>query len=213
MEPKSIAILGAGNVGAALARVWAACGHSIAFGVPDPESGKVKSATATLKGKARAAHNQEAVQSASVVALCVPWPAAEEAIRTSGNLTGKILIDCTNPLSPDLKGLVVGITTSAGEQVAGWARGASIVKAFNTIGAVNFGNAQFGPQRADGFYCGDDAPAKAVARELIESAGFDPVDVGPLRNARLLEPLAMLWIDLAVNQRQGANHAFKLLRR
>jgi predicted dinucleotide-binding enzyme len=213
VESKSIAILGAGNVGATLARVWAACGHSIAFGVPDPDRERVKSAIVALRGKGRAAHNEEAVQSASVVALCVPWPAAEEAIRTSGDLRGKVLIDCTNPLSPDLKGLVVGTTTSAAELVAGWARGARTVKAFNTIGAVNFGNAQFGPQRADGFYCGDDAPAKTVARELIESAGFDPVDVGPLRNARLLEPLAMLWIDLAVNQRQGANHAFKLLRR
>jgi predicted dinucleotide-binding enzyme len=96
-----IAILGAGNVGAALARVWAACGHSIAFGVQDPVSEKVTAAIAALKGKGRAAHNEEAVQSATVVALCVPWPAAEQAIRTYGNLTG---IDSTNPVSPDLRG-------------------------------------------------------------------------------------------------------------
>jgi predicted dinucleotide-binding enzyme len=112
-----------------------------------------------------------------------------------------------------LKGLTIGTTASAGEQVAAWATGARVVKAFNTIGAANFGNARFGAQRADGFYCGDDAVSKSAVRELIEAAGFDPVDVGPLRQARWLEPLAMLWIDLAVNQRQGANHAFKLLRR
>ncbi|MGH9455635.1 MAG: NADPH-dependent F420 reductase, partial [Terriglobia bacterium] len=110
-------------------------------------------------------------------------------------------------------GLTVGLTTSAAELVASWAPGAKVVKAFNTVGAAVFGNAQFGPQRADGFYCGDDAGAKSVVTHLIEQAGLEPVDVGALVNARLLEPLAMLWIDLAVNQRQGPNHAFKLLRR
>ena len=213
MAKYSIAILGAGNVGGGLARVWAAAGHDVTFGLPNPQSDKAQAAVKALGGKARAATNKDAVASAQVVALCVPWPQAEAAIRTSGSLSGKILIDCTNPLAPDLSGLSIGTSTSAGEQVAAWASGAKVVKAFNTIGAANFGNAQFGSQKADGYYCGDDASAKAAVRELVAAAGFDPVDVGPLRNARLLEPLAMLWIDLAVNQRQGINHAFKLLRR
>ncbi len=213
MANYSTAILGAGNVGAGLARVWIRAGHDVTFGVPNPHSERARAAVTALGGRARAAVNKDAVAAAQIVALCVPWPQAQAAIGTSGNLAGKILIDCTNPLAPDLSGLTIGWTTSAGEQVAAWAVGASVVKAFNTIGAPNFGNAQFGSQRADGFYCGDDAGAKAKVRELIEAAGFDPVDVGPLRNARLLEPLAMLWIDLAINQRQGVNHAFKLLRR
>jgi 8-hydroxy-5-deazaflavin:NADPH oxidoreductase len=96
-----IAILGAGSFDAALARR----GHSIAFGVQDPVSEKVTAAIAALKGKGRAAHNEEAVQLATVVALCVPWPAAEQAIRTSGNLTGKIVIDCTNPGITGSKGV------------------------------------------------------------------------------------------------------------
>ena len=174
MQAKSIAILGAGNVGAALARVWAACGHTIAFGVPDPKSETVKLALAALGGKGRADNNKEAVFSSEIVALCVPWNHAEEAIRTSGSLTGKVLVDCTNPLSTDVQRLVVGSTTSAAEQVASWASGARVVKAFNTIGAVNFGNAQFGAQRADGFYCGDDDAAKSIVRDLIACAGLDP---------------------------------------
>ncbi|HKV03596.1 MAG TPA: NADPH-dependent F420 reductase [Candidatus Acidoferrales bacterium] len=213
MARYSIAVLGAGNVGAGLARVWLAAGHAVTFGLPNPRSEKARAAVTALGGKAGAALNKDVVASAQVVALCVPWPQAEAAIQSSGSLAGKIVIDCTNPLSGDLKGLTLGVTTSAGEQVAAWALGAQVVKAFNTIGAANFGNAQFGAQRADGFYCGDDPASKSTVRELIEAAGFDPVDVGPLRNARLLEPLAMLWIDLAVNQRQGINHAFKLLRR
>ena len=189
-----IGILGSGNVGGALSRAWAAKGHDIKFGK-------------------RGSSNREAALSAQVVVLTVPWPAAQEAIRDCGDLTGTILVDCTNPLAPDLKGLTIGLTTSAGEQVAAWAPGAKVVKAFNTIGAGNMGNADFKGVPADGFYCGDDPSAKTAVADLIRDAGMNPVDVGPLRNARLLEPLAMLWIDLAVNQKQGGNHAFKLLRR
>jgi predicted dinucleotide-binding enzyme len=173
----------------------------------------VTKALGATQGAATAATNSAAVASVQVVVLSVPWPAAEKAIRSCGDLSGKILIDCTNPLSSDLKGLVLGHTTSAAEQVAQWAPKAKVVKAFNTIGAVNYGNTTFGSLWADGFYCGDDQQAKDTVQPLIADIGFDPVDVGPLSNARLLEPLAMLWIDLAVNQRQGSNHAFKLLRR
>ena len=213
MAKHSIAVLGAGNVGGALSRVWAAAGHTVVFGLPDPQSEKARSAVQKAGKNVRALANKEAATNAEIVALCVPWPAAETAIRACGNLSGKILIDCVNPLKPDLQGLTTGTSTSAAEQVASWASGAKIVKAFNTIGAANFGNAQFGSQRADGFYCGDDASAKNSVRELIDAVGLDPVDVGPLRNARWLEAMAMLWIDLAVNQKQGADHAFKLLRR
>jgi len=213
MAKYSIVILGAGNVGASLARVWLAAGHDVTFGVPNPHNDKTRAAVSALGGKARAAVNREAVASAQIVALCVPWEQAEAAIKASGDLAGKILIDCTNPLVSDLSGLSIGTTTSAGEQVANWARGAKVVKAFNTTGSPNFGNAQFGSQKAGGYYCGDDASAKAAVRELVDAAGFDPIDVGALRNARLLEPLGMLWIDLAVNQRHGVNQAFKLLKR
>jgi NADPH-dependent F420 reductase len=213
MAKHTIAVLGAGNVGGALARVWSAAGHDVTFGLPQPQSEKSRAAVSKVGGKVRAASNKDAAARAQVIALCVPWPAAQDAIRQCGNLGGKIVIDCTNPIESDLSGLTVGTTISAAEQVASWAHGAKVVKAFNTIGAANFGNAQFGSLRADGFYCGDDAASKSSIRNLIEDAGLDPLDVGPLRNARWLEAMAMLWIDLAVNQNQGAGHAFKLLRR
>jgi hypothetical protein len=208
-----IGILGAGNVGGALGRVWTSEGHDVLFGVPDARSERTRRSLAALGSAARTGTNAEAGAFGEVLALTVPWPAAQQAIESSGNLSGKVLIDCTNPLAGDLKGLTVGLTTSAGEQVAGWARGARVVKAFNTIGAGNIGRTEFAGQVADGFYCGDDAEAKAIAKTLIADAGFNPVDVGPLRNARWLESLAMLWIDLAFSQGWGMNHAFKLLRR
>jgi len=207
-----IAVLGAGNVGGALGKLWAAKGHEVRFGVPDPESEKIKALLASTGGRAKAGSNREAAGASEVVVVSVPWPAAEQALRDCGDLSSKVVIDCTNPLSSDLKGLVVGLTTSAAEKVAAWS-GAKVVKAFNTIGAGNYGNAEFAGARADGFYCGDDAAAKTKVKPLIADIVLTPVDVGPLRNARLLEPLAMLWIDLAINQKWGPNHAFKLLRR
>jgi predicted dinucleotide-binding enzyme len=207
-----IAVLGAGNVGGALGKLWAGRGHEVRFGVPDPGSEKIKTLLASTGGRAQAGSNREAAGASEVVVLSVPWPAAEQAIRDCGDLKSKVVIDCTNPLRPDFKGLAVGTTTSAAEQVAAWS-GAKVVKAFNTIGAGNYGKAEFTGTRADGFYCGDDDAAKDKVKPLIADIGLNSVDVGPLRNARLLEPLAMLWIDLAINQKWGANHAFKLLRR
>lgn len=207
-----IAILGAGNVGGALGKLWAGRGHEVRFGVPDPRSQKVTALVASMGGKAQATSNREAAAASEVVVLSVPWPAAEQAIRDCGDLKSKVVIDCTNPLRADFQGLAVGTTTSAAEQVAAWS-GAKVVKAFNTLGAGNFGHAEFGGTRADGFYCGDDEAAKNKVKPLIAEIGLNPVDVGPLRNARLLESLAMLWIDLALNQKWGTNHAFKLLRR
>lgn len=207
-----IAVLGAGNVGGTLGKLWAAKGHEVHFGVPNAGGEKIKALLASTGGRAKAGSNREAAGASEVVVVSVPWPAAEQAIRDCGDLSSKVVIDCTNPLSADLKGLVVGLTTSAAEQVGAWS-GAKVVKAFNTIGAGNYGNAEFAGTRADGFYCGDDSAAKAKVKPLIADIGLNPVDVGPLRNARLLEPLAMLWIDLALNQKWGPNHAFKLLRR
>ncbi len=123
------------------------------------------------------------------------------------------MIDCTNPLKPDLSGLALGHTTSAGQEIARRATGARVVKAFNTTGAENMKRPQFGSQRATMFICGDDAGAKDVVSGLVRDAGFDVVDAGALQIARLLEPLAMLWIHLAYGQRMGTGFAFGLLRR
>jgi len=208
-----IGILGAGNVGGALGRVWTSKGHEVLFGLPEARGERTRKTLAALGSAARIGSNADAAAFGEILVLTVPWPAAHQAIESSGDLEGKMLIDCTNPLAADLKGLTVGLNTSAGEQVAAWARGAGVVKAFNSIGAGNIGHTDFAGLVADGFYCGDDAAAKATAKGLIADAGFNPVDVGPLRNARWLESLAMLWTDLAVNQRWGTDHAFKLLRR
>jgi hypothetical protein len=156
---------------------------------------------------------RDAVAPTEVVVLATPWPAARDALTAAGSLPGKVLVDATNPLQPDLSGLVIGHTTSAGEQVAAWVPGAKVVKAFNTIGAQHMTNPRFGDQRASMFLCGDDAAAKQVVAGLATVLGFEPVDAGPLKQARLLEPLALLWISMALAYGQGPDIAFRLVRK
>jgi NADPH-dependent F420 reductase len=207
-----IAILGSGSVGSTLGRSWAAKGHEIVFGARDPKSPRVQDALKSAGAKARAASLKDAAAAAEVVVLATPYDAAQDALRAAGALAGKVVIDATNPLKQDLSGLVVGHTTSAAETIAGWAKGAKIVKCFNTIGAEHMGNPKVAGQTATMFLCGDDAGAKKTAERLAQELGFEPIDAGPLRQARLLEPLALLWITLAFQQKLGTGIAFKLLR-
>ena len=208
-----IGIIGVGNVGAALGKGWAKKGHQVVFGVRNASDRKVAAAVKEVGNNARAASVAEAVGLGEVVVLATPWPAAQDAIRSAGNLSGKILFDCTNPLKADLSGLDVGFTTSAAEQVQSWAQGARVVKIFNTTGSNNMENPSYREGPATMFYCGDDAHAKSAAKTLATDLGFDPVDAGPLRIARLLERLAMLWIHLAFAQNMGREFAFRLMRR
>jgi 8-hydroxy-5-deazaflavin:NADPH oxidoreductase len=206
----TIGIVGTGNVGATLGRRFAEAGHSVAFGTRHPDSPEM-AALARLP-RARVTSQEDAAQSSEAVVLATPWPATAEALRGLGDLTGKILLDCVNPLKPALDGLEVANTTSAGEQIAQWAPGARVVKIFNTIGYNIMENPSFGSERATLFYCGDDSAAKSVAHDLAAAIGFDPVDAGPLRQARVLEPFALLWISLAIGG-QNRDIAFRLMRK
>jgi predicted dinucleotide-binding enzyme len=206
-----IGIIGAGSVGGTLGRGWAGAGHEVTFGVRDLASPKM--AELAQGTSAKVASVADAAAFGEVVVFATPWEATEDAVKSAGDLAGKIVFDCTNPLAPQLSGLTHGFDTSAGEQVASWAPGARVVKIFNTTGANNMANPDFHGIAATMFYCGDDAEAKSVASRLAADLGFDPVDAGNLEQARLLEPLALLWIRLAYVQKQGREIAFKLMKR
>jgi len=208
-----VAIIGAGNVGGTLGKGLSHSGHEIVFGVRDTADTKLKELLAASGGRARAASVKDAAAAADVVVLTVPWSAAQDALRSAGNLKGKILLDCTNPLKPDLSGLMLGFTTSGGEQVAAWAPGARVVKIFNTTGAANMGDPVYRDGASMMLYCGDDPAAKEIAAQLASDLGFEAYDAGPLQEARLLEPFALTWIHLAVRQRMGTGFAFRLMRR
>ncbi len=149
-----------------------------------------------------------------MVLLATPWGAAQEAVKAAGSLNGKVVIDCTNPLTEDFSALAIGHTTSAAEEVARWAPGARVVKAFNHVYAqIIQSSPQFGSQNASVFFCGDDPKAKEVAGGLMSDIGFEPVDSGPLTNARYIEPLAGLMVQLAHFLGMGTDIAVKLIRR
>jgi 8-hydroxy-5-deazaflavin:NADPH oxidoreductase len=212
-----IAVIGAGSVGGTLGGAWAGKGHQVVLAVRNVNDEKVKKLISDNKGKATATKIPDAVSQSDVVLLATPWDGARDALQSAGNLAGKVLIDAVNPLEMSQafleKGLLVGHTTSAGEQIAKWATGARVVKAFNTIGAMNMANPKFGGQRATMFICGDDDDAKKIVKQLSDDLGFETVDAGLLKTARLLEPLAMLWIHLAYGTNVGPNFGFKMIRR
>lgn len=206
-----IGIIGTGDVGGTLGMRWRKKGHEIMFGIRDRQSQNVQKLIQMNKNL-EFGDIMETVAFGDVIVLAVPWTSVEETILRAGNLSNKILIDPTNPLTPDLKGLALD-NSSAAEKISNLAKSAKVVKAFNMIGAKTLNNLIFDSQRADVFICGDNSYAKQIVRELAIDIGFDVVDVGPLLNARMLEYLALLWIELAFRQQLGPNIAFKLLRR
>jgi NADPH-dependent F420 reductase len=205
-----IAIIGIGNVGGTLGPAWAKAGHDVIFGVRDPNSEKVKTVLENTGQKARVAGVAEAALAAEIVVFATPWSATQDAVQAAGNLEGKLVVDCTNPIAPDLKGLVIGTTTSAAEQVAQWAKGARVVKAFNTTGSGNMSNPLYGSQPLTIFICGDDPEAREMVARLAEDLGFEPFIAGPLYHARYFEPMAMLWVDMAYLQGRGPEFAYKI---
>ncbi len=197
-----IAVLGFGNVGSQLGKVWAKTGHEVTAGLREGSKDRQKASDAGV----RVATLPDAVKSADVVVIALPWPVVESTLKTL-SLDGKVVIDAVNPMGPDF-GVIVPPAGSAGLSVAQWAKGARVVKAFNTIGAALMGDSTF-----DMMYCGDDAEAKKVVDSLIADTGMNPVDVGPLSNSRYLEQVAGLWVDLVVKQRIPGAIGFNLVRK
>ncbi len=208
-----IAVLGTGAVGGVLGYRWAQHGHEVYFGSRTPNSEKVCQLVKRSGPKTRAGTWVEAVTDAEAVLLATPWEQTRSILDSVGSLEGKILLDCINPLTADLQGLQFGFSDSAAEQLASRYPSAIVVKAFNTLSAATMENPQYGDQQASMFYCGDDVDAKGVVKQLTVELDFDPVDCGPLRISRHLEPLAMLYVHLAIFEGWGGDCAFKMLKR
>jgi NADPH-dependent F420 reductase len=207
-----ISIIGAGNVGGSLGRTFAKAGLSVCFGVR-PES-DTKALLEACGKEASTATPAAAATSGDVVFIAVPGSAAVEVTRSlSAELKGKIVVDCNNPLvwkegpvwTPPPEG-------SLAAALAAVAPGARVVKAFNTFGAEFHANPKLSGAPAQVFLASDDAEAKKVVSEIATKAGFTTVDSGPLRNAAVLENLAMLWIHLATVGGQGRDFSFAMQR-
>lgn len=208
-----IAILGTGRVGSALGIRWAKQGHQVTYGAQEPDSEEVRDLVEKSGPTATATTVSDAGRSSQIVVLAFPWNVTKEVLDSIAPLAGKLLIDCINPIKSDFSGLDLGDATSAAEGIAAWAPDAKVVKAFNTVSDASMVNPVYDGQKASMFYCGDDVDSKATVKQLTEDVDMEPVDAGPLKNARYLESLAMLYIHLAIFGGWGAECAFKMVKR
>jgi 8-hydroxy-5-deazaflavin:NADPH oxidoreductase len=204
-----IGVIGAGNVGAALAKRLGMAGHELMLSFHKDPGELV---AAAQRYGARAGTPPEAVAFGDVVVLAVPWGIVPLALQRAGSLNGKIVWDCTNALTPDYTGLEVGTTTSGGEIVAELARGARVVKAIPPAAALLLSDQPTVQGRPTAvLLCSDDAAAKTTISSLVESLPAQAVDFGPLSNARFAEPAMMVIVRLAFGQNRGWRLGFALL--
>ncbi len=197
-----IAIIGAGRLGSALAKRLKPHGHPITLSYSRAEA-KLRELGASL-GIAVLPPEQAAAE-ADVIALTVPWDAVPDALARCGQLNGKILWDCTNPLKPDYSGLQVGTDTSGGEIVAQNSPGARVVKGVPPFAKLlHSDDPTFNGEPVEVFVCGDDVEAKRIVIGLMEQLPASVVDAGPLTSARFIEPDGMLLVQLAYGMGMGA---------
>jgi 8-hydroxy-5-deazaflavin:NADPH oxidoreductase len=212
-----IGIIGAGNMGAGLGKLWAEAGHQVVFSYSRDEE-KLRELAASAGMRATAGTIQEAAAQ-EVVLLAVWLPAVAEVIQAVGSLEGKIVITCVSGLQPDFTGKTIGLATdlkiSIAETIQQLAPNARVVEAFNTTFAeiIASDSRQFGINFPSVFYCGDDVEAKQVVAGLIADCGYEAIDVGNLFVARTLETLATAWVQFAVASQLFPNLGLKALRR
>jgi 8-hydroxy-5-deazaflavin:NADPH oxidoreductase len=208
-----IAILGAGNVGGALARALAKKNHAIVLGVRDPLASRYKELAESIGHGTEVRGLREAAAAAEVVVLATPWSATQAVLeQAAGVLQGKIVLDATNPITPGFK-LALGQTTSGGEMIAAWAKGAFVYKAFNITGYNIMEDPLVDGRQAMMLVAGDNDEHKPKVLQLVRDVGFEAFDFGKLDNARLLEPLALVWVRLAYQHGLGRDFALAVLRR
>lgn len=196
-----VAIIGAGNVGTALATALTRAGHNVTITARDPEKA---SDAARATGASAAATNAAAVDGADVVIAAVPASSlAELAADIRQPAAGKPVIDVSNRMTPGEAGLDIDTNSSNAEELAAMLPESAVVKAFNTLFSSNQADPTTDGVRLDGYVAADDERAKQTVLDLVESIGLHPVDVGPLKRARQLEGLAFL--NIALNAENGGS--------
>lgn len=187
-----VAIIGTGNMASGLANGLAGARHEVVIGSRDPA--KAAALAEKVAQGAQGGGIEAAAKLAEVVILAIPFGGVADALKEAGDLSGKVLVDISNPISADYKTLVIGHTTSAAEEVQAMAPKASVVKAFNTIFAQLLPSEVRQGKRLQVLVAADDEAAKAQVSALAHSIGFEAVDAGPLSNSRFIEPIGEMNI-------------------
>ncbi|HLQ34297.1 MAG TPA: NAD(P)-binding domain-containing protein [Chloroflexota bacterium] len=209
-----VGILGSGAVGQALGTGLTTLSHDVKIGSREPS--KLDEWVAQGGQHASAGTFEQAAAFGEIVALATLWAGTQQALELAGkrNLAGKVVIDVTNPpdFSQGRPGLALGHTDSGGEQVQRWLPDSKVVKAFNSVGNPYMFRPDFPGGPADMFMCGNDDGAKETVAQICRDFGWNPLDVGGIEGARLLEPLCILWVTVV--QRTGVHaQGFKLLKK
>ena len=209
-----IGILGSGLMGGKLGTLFARAGHEVVFSYSRTEQ-KLKRLAREAQGTARAGNPADAARDSDALLLAVHWSRVDDVLKQAGDLSGKVILTCSLPMNADDTGLVIAHTSSGAEALAKKLPQAHIVSAFGTVPSeVLFGvfNARRRKNRPSLVYCGDDEGSKDAAATLIRDVGFDPVDAGPLRIARYLEPFTLLIGQLAYEGEEGPELAYRFER-
>ena len=198
----NIGIIGAGQVGASMAKALKKINHSVMLSSRTPDSDKMQA----LRDEtgAQVGTVAETVAFGDVVIMALGWNAVPEAVQEGGDWSGKILLDLTNRFG--------GTGESAAQDLARLT-GARVVKAFNTLGAEHYQNPVFDSEAASMLVAGDDVEAKQTAMTLARELGFEPVDAGGIAAAIHLEHMAALWVHLAMRAGLGREFAFRIVKR
>ena len=199
-----IAVLGAGNIGATLARKWSAAGHQVTLASRNPDAPSFRDLARSI-GSETATH-ADAVAGAEVVLFALPADAVPTVVEALGQaLDSKLVIDATNNLAAADMNSIAALTRHA--------PGAIPVRAFNSVGWENFADPDFSGTPADLLWCGPDGDRGDVVESLIADVGLRPVRVGGLDQLPIVDMLASLWFALALGQGRGRHLAFKILTR
>lgn len=208
-----IGILGSGLMGSKIGTIWSRVGHDVTFSY---SRSSLKLERLAREAGAGAGTPEQAVSGADAVLLAVHWSRVDDVLAQAGDLSGKVVINCCVPLDPANRDLVVGTTTSGAEELARRLPEARWVSAFNTSPSEVlfevFNRRDREESRPQLIYYGDDPSAKRVAATLIRDVGYEPLDTGPLRSARFVEPFAMVTAELAYAQPGGPELIYRFER-
>ena len=177
---------------------------------------KLKRLAREAGGDARAGTPREAALDTDVLLFAVHWSRVADVLKQAGDLSGKVIISCSLPMNASDTGLAVAHTSSGAEVLARKVRKADVISAFSTVPSEVlfdvFGAKRRRRRRPSLMFCGDDRDAKKIAATLIRDVGFEPVDTGPLRIARYLEPFALAMARLAYEGDEGPEIAYLVER-